>query len=159
MLTRAMAWAAASILLLAASTALAEPAPREPGPKDQCGICGMYVAPFPDWLAQVTFADDRTAYFDGPKCMFRYLFGLEKYAPSRAREDVEAIFVTGYYERKPIAAGEAYFVQGSDVYGPMGHELVAFASEEEAMEFRQDHKGKEILRLGDITPDVIAELD
>jgi nitrous oxide reductase accessory protein NosL len=67
--------------------------------------------------------------------------------------------VTGYYDQKPIAASAAFFVKGSDVYGPMGHELVAFVSEEESQEFLQDHAGEEILRLDVITPDVIAELD
>ena len=119
----------------------------------------MFVARYPDWVAQVHFDDDTIRYFDGPKDTFKFLFNLDRYLPGRSRQDVVAIYVTGYYEPKPIPAEKAYFVKGSDVFGPMGLELVPLASEEEALEFRRDHKGTEIYRLKTITPDVISDLD
>jgi len=119
----------------------------------------MFVAKYPGWVAQVSFRDSPTLFFDGPKDMFKFLFNLAKYLPEQTRQDVTAIYVTEYYDLRPIRAEDAFFVKGSDVFGPMGHELVPFASKEAALEFFQDHKGKEVFRLELITPAVITELD
>ena len=50
-------------------------------------------------------------------------------------------------------------VVGSDVLGPMGHELVPFVSENDAREFLEDHDGVRILRFDDIDPDLLRDLD
>jgi nitrous oxide reductase accessory protein NosL len=60
---------------------------------------------------------------------------------------------------KTIDAGSAFFVVGSDVYGPMGKELIPFISRADAEAFKKDHKGKRILRFEDIKPGVIKKLD
>jgi nitrous oxide reductase accessory protein NosL len=65
----------------------------------------------------------------------------------------------GYYELKPTDATRAFYVIGSNIYGPMGRELIPFVTEGDAMEFMQDHAGKRILRFGEITADVIKGLD
>ena len=64
-----------------------------------------------------------------------------------------------YYDMELIDVRKAFFVIGSDVYGPMGHELIPFATEEDARTFMSDHKGKSILRFEEITPRVIEKLD
>jgi len=150
----------ACLFVLPVQGALAEPpAPRQPAAKEKCRVCGMFVAKYPGWVAQVSFRDSPTLFFDGPKDMFKFLFNLAKYLPEQTRQDVTAIYVTEYYDLRPIRAEDAFFVKGSDVFGPMGHELVPFASKEAALEFFQDHKGKEVFRLELITPAVITELD
>jgi nitrous oxide reductase accessory protein NosL len=60
---------------------------------------------------------------------------------------------------KSISAHDAFFVVGSEVYGPMGHELIPFATEADAEVFRKDHKGKQVLRFQEITPKVLEKLD
>jgi len=119
----------------------------------------MFVAKYPAWATRVSFDDGTVAYFDGPKDMFKYLFNLQKYRPGHSREEVATILVTGYYDLRPLDAEDAHFVTGSDVYGPMGHELVPLASAEDAEEFRRDHRGDRILRLEDISPETMDELD
>ena len=52
--------------------AIAQPAPLEPGPKDRCSVCGMFVEKYPNFLAQLALEDGSTAYFDGVKDMMRY---------------------------------------------------------------------------------------
>ena len=47
-------------------------------------------------------------------------------------------------------ARKVFFVLGSDVYGPMGVELVPLASEKAAKEFMKDHKGKRVLKFNEI---------
>jgi nitrous oxide reductase accessory protein NosL len=58
-----------------------------------------------------------------------------------------------------VDAKTAFFVIGSDVLGPMGHELLPFKDQESAQEFLEDHKGKSIIRFPDVTPTVIESLD
>ncbi len=41
----------------------------------------------------------------------------------------------------------------------MGRELIPFGKNQEALEFKRDHKGKEILKFQDITPAVVKGLD
>ena len=79
--------------------------------------------------------------------------------PSRTQADVDAVYVTDYYRLEPIDARTAYFVVGSDVYGPMGRELIPFARANDAREFMKDHRGKVILRFSDVTLEVLKGLD
>jgi nitrous oxide reductase accessory protein NosL len=41
----------------------------------------------------------------------------------------------------------------------MGHELIPFATEADARTFMKDHRGKQILRFEEVTPQVIEKLD
>ncbi|MEW6108943.1 MAG: nitrous oxide reductase accessory protein NosL [Nitrospirota bacterium] len=118
---------------------------------DKCRVCGMFVAKYKNWIAQIIFDDATYAAFDGPKDMFRYYFNLNKYNPSKKQSDMTAVFVTEYYSTKIMDAKKMFFVSGSDVYGPMGAELIPVESEKTAKEFMKDHHGKRILRFGDIT--------
>lgn len=131
----------------------------EPGPKDTCPVCGMFVAKYPHWIASVVYRDGHAHHFDGAKDLFKYLFDLPKWAPGHSPDDIATIAVTEYYGLSRIAAREAWYVIGSDVLGPMGHELVPFATAAEAKEFLSDHGGKKILRFDEVTPQVPANLD
>ncbi len=133
--------------------------PLTPSAKDKCPVCGMFVAKYPDWTAQIIFKDGTVYFFDGAKDMFKFYFNLKRYSPKRTIDDVSAIYVTDYYSLNPIDGFTAIYVIGSDVYGPMGRELIPFGRNQEAMEFKRDHKGKEILKFKDITPAMIKGLD
>jgi len=156
-----LSWIAAmGTLLLIMGTGLAETkGPVEPSRKDKCPVCGMFVYKYPDWQAEIIFKDEFVVFFDGAKDLFKYYFDIKKYTPGKSRKDIAAIYVKEYYDMKMVDAKEAFFVTGSDVLGPMGHELIPFANEEDAKTFRNDHKGKRILRFEEITPGVIAQLD
>ena len=58
-----------------------------------------------------------------------------------------------------IDGREAFYVLGSDVYGPMGKELIPFEKETEARGFLKDHGGRSILRYREVTPAVLKLLD
>jgi copper chaperone NosL len=133
--------------------------PLKPGHRDKCPVCGMFVAKYPDFVAVLTFKDGANAFFDGVKDMMRYYFNPQKYSPSRKREDVAGIHVTDYYSSNLVDGFKALYVVGSDIYGPMGKELVPFEKEEDAREFLRDHKGKTLLRFQDINSDVMKGLD
>lgn len=129
--------------------------PRPPGPDDRCAVCGMLVHKHPNWVATIVFADGAQAFFDGPKDMFRYLFDLEKYAAGD--REIAGVYVTEYYRVRLVDATASYFVAGSDVMGPMGAELVPFATRAEAEGYALDHGGREILQFGDVSPAKVPE--
>jgi nitrous oxide reductase accessory protein NosL len=133
--------------------------PPDPGPRDTCPVCGMFVAKYPPWVATVVFADGQAEHFDGAKDMFKYLLDLPKWAPGRRQEEIASIHVTEYYGLARTSARQAWYVIGSDVLGPMGHELVPLASEAEAGDFMRDHKGRRVLRFDEVELALLERLD
>jgi nitrous oxide reductase accessory protein NosL len=149
---------AAAILVAAGAARAADAAPAAPKQGDKCPVCGMFVARYPDWVASARFADGSYAVFDGAKDLFRFWLEPGRHLPRRTREVVVALFVTDYYGVKPVNARAAWYVVGSDVLGPMGHELVPFATEDGAREFARDHHGKRVLRFDDVTAELLKGL-
>lgn len=131
----------------------------KPSAKDKCPVCGMFVAEYRDFLAEIVFKDGFHAYFDGPKDMFRYYFEPEKYHPTRKRADIASVYVTDYYGLDIIDGFQSFYIIGSDVRGPMGNELVPIAGEQDAKAFMNDHKGKSVLRFHEVTLKVVNSLD
>ncbi|SMC09153.1 nitrous oxide reductase accessory protein NosL [Nitratiruptor tergarcus] len=119
-------------------------------PKDaKCPVCGMFVAKHPRWATMIVDEEGRKLYFDGVKDMMKY---LQNHKFKRA-------YVSDYYSGEAVDATKAYYVLGSDVYGPMGKELIPFKSLQDAKSFLNDHKGKKILRFSQINKEVLQELE
>jgi copper chaperone NosL len=131
----------------------------DPKARDLCPVCGMVVSKYPPWVATVVYRDGHAHHFDGAKDMFKYLFDVPRYAKGHRAQDIARIGVTEYYEVKRIDARTAWFVIGSDVLGPMGHELIPLASRADAEEFMRDHQGKRILRFDEVKRDLPLKLD
>ena len=118
-------------------------------PKDaKCPICGMFVAKYPKWVALMKDAKGNKLYFDGVKDMMKYYF-------NNPNEKFDTILVSDFYTLKPLDAKKAWFVIGSNVYGPMGEELIPFRTEEDAKVFMQEHYGKKIIRFDEIKEDYL----
>lgn len=147
-----------SICILLSTLSGMAMAAKDPTPKDKCPVCGMFVSKYPDWTAVITFKDNSSLFFDGGKDMFIYYHTMKKYTPNRKQKDILSITVRDYYALKQIDARSAWFVIGSDVYGPMGHELIPFSKEAEAKEFLRDHKGKRIIRFNEISAGLVKGL-
>ena len=131
----------------------------DPGDRDTCPVCGMFVARYPEWVATVVYADGHSHHFDGAKDLFKYLLDLGRWAPGHRAADMTGIVVTDYYAVQRIDARSAWYVIGSDMLGPMGHELIPHPTEAEARDFKRDHKGTRILRYGDVTLELLRRLD
>lgn len=113
-------------------------------PKDaKCPICGMFVAKYPKWVAMMQTATGKKLWFDGVKDMMKYYF-------NHHQERFEKILVNDFYTLKPIDAKSAWYVIGSNVYGPMGEELIPFKTKEDAQTFQKEHFGKKIIRFNEI---------
>ncbi len=127
-------------------------------PRTRCPVCGMFVAKYPNWVTKIQYEDsEKTNFFDGVKDMMVLYFNPERYmAPPR--EAIKNIYVKDYYSLSWLSAQDAFYVVGSDVYGPMGHELIPFETKEAAESFFKDHHGKEILTFDEITSELIDSL-
>ncbi len=154
---------AATLLTLAGRRpALADAAPVDlpaPAPRDTCPVCGMFVAQYPEWVATILWQDGAAVHFDGAKDFFKYLHDLGKYAPGRRADQIVGMGVTEYYGLRLVDARAAEYVIGSDVYGPMGHELIPLATALDATDFLNDHKGKARVFFDDVTAEMLAALD
>ncbi|WP_321778513.1 nitrous oxide reductase accessory protein NosL [Sulfurimonas sp.] len=117
---------------------------------EKCPICGMYVYKYPKWITQI-FYDDKRFSFDGVKDMMKYYYKHQK--------GISKILVRDYYSLKVLDARDAYFVIGSDVYGPMGDELISFEKYDEAKTFSMDHKGIKVMKFEDIKKEEVNKLD
>lgn len=125
----------------------------------KCPVCGMFVGKYPDWTATARFKDGTTLYYDGPKDLFTHYLDTARFTPGKRQVDIVSLAVKEYYSLSMVDARGAFFVLGSDVYGPMGAELIPFSSEKDAQAFKLDHKGKRILRFKDITRQTIKSLN
>ena len=122
----------------------------------KCPVCGMFVSKYPKWVALMN-VDGKHYFFDGVKDMMKFYFfdGDFKYD----RNKIKKIKVTNYYTLEPIDAKKAYYVIGSNKYGPMGNELIPFTTKKEAQNFLNDYKGEKIVRFNQITPKMVMALD
>lgn len=129
--------------------------------KDKCPVCGMFVHKYPKWSTKITYMSKNKKkyyFFDGPKDMFKYLLALKKYkAPIDFR--LKKVFVKDYYSQEMIDAEKAFYVLGSDVYGPMGKEIIPFKNNTDAKVFSNDHQGDIVLKYNEITKLIICKLD
>ena len=150
---------AVALILVAVAAAWAGEGLPKPGPKDKCPVCGMFVARYPDWTASIRFASGEQAFFDGVKDLLKFTLNMSRYAPDKTPADVAAVQVTDYYAHEPIDGRTAFYVVGSDVFRPMGKELIPFARRAQAEEFLKDHKGRAIHTWSELGPDVLKSLE
>ena len=147
------------LVLFVSGVSAGEKKAVQPTPKDKCAVCGMFVAKFPDFLAQIIYKDGSYVAFDGPKDLFKYYLDIKKYTPAKKASDIDSVYVMDYYTLTPIDGLTAYYIIGSDVFGPMGKELIPFAKESDAKEFMKDHQGKSLLRFAEITAATLKEMN
>ena len=124
-------------------------------PEDaKCPVCGMFVSKFPKWVAQIQLQDGHNHYFDGVKDMMKFYFNPTKYH-AHSNEQILQMNVTDYYNLESTNGKKAYYVLGSNVYGPMGEELIPFKNEDEAKKFMTDHFGKKVVSFDEIKEEMI----
>jgi len=141
--------------LLIVGPLLADPG-KEISPKERCPVCGMFVAKYPAWFTQVRLGDGTLKSFDGVKDLMAFFFNPASFgAPGQA---VKEIWVKDYYTLDWLDGRAVWYVVGSDVYGPMGHEFIPFASAAAAENFRKDHKGTRVVRFAEITEPLVQSL-
>ncbi len=125
-------------------------------PKDsKCPVCGMFVYKYPKWAAHMR-VDGKDYYFDGVKDMMKFFIFDGDFPYDRKK--IEKMEVSDFYTLDAIDAKKAFYVIGSNVYGPMGNELIPFKNKKEALNFIKDHGGK-IVKFSDIDDKLVISLD
>ena len=109
-------------------------------PKDaRCAVCGMPIKN-KQWATLIK-AGGKDYYFDGVKDMAHFYF---------ADEVAKEAYVSDYYTLEKLDAKDAFYVHGSNVFGPMGEEFIPFKDEAKAQSFMKDHAGKGVIKFDEI---------
>jgi nitrous oxide reductase accessory protein NosL len=122
----------------------------------KCPVCGMFVSKYPKWATSMHL-EGKTYFFDGVKDMMKYYIFDGDFIYNR--EHITQMTVSDYYTLEETPAKEAFYVLDSDVFGPMGHELIPFKSEKSAKTFMLEHNGKAIVKFDDISDKMVMSLD
>ena len=125
----------------------------------KCPVCGMFVIKYPKWAANIVTNKGHTHYFDGVKDMMKFYFEPSKFHHNHSQAEFTKLYVTDYYSLEMVDAKKCFFVFGSNIFGPMGHELIPFKNEIDAIEFSKFHSGKAILKFNSITKQIVYGLD
>jgi nitrous oxide reductase accessory protein NosL len=141
--------------LLTGGPLLAQPA-KEVSPQERCPVCGMFVAKYPNWITQVRLDNGTVRFFDGVKDMLAFHFNPAAFGASG--QTARDIWVKDYYTLAWHDGRAVWYVIGSDVYGPMGHEFIPFDSAAAAENFRKDHKGTRVIRFNEITVPLVQSM-
>ncbi len=150
---------AVAIFLMSGAGGHAAMEPIQVPEKAKCPVCGMFVAKYPNWVGEIKTTDGQHYYFDGVKDMMKFYFDPARYHVKLASGQIATIRVSDYYDLGPMDAHKAWYVIGSNVYGPMGDELIPFRTKEEAEIFSKDHFGKSIVNFEKINSDLVHGLD
>ena len=131
---------------------------------EKCPVCGMFTYKYPRWAAQIFYKhkDHEHHYsFDGVKDLMKFYFNPMAWGNYKTslKKDISKILVTDYYTQKAIDGTKAFYVIGSDIYGPMGDELIPFENEEDAKTFKADHRAKKVVKFKNITQKEVHKLD
>ncbi len=122
----------------------------------KCPVCGMFVSKYPKWAAMMEM-EGKIYYFDGVKDMMKYYIFDGDFIYDRTK--LSKIAVSDYYTLEMISAKEAFYVLDSDVYGPMGHELIPFKTQKSAHAFKEEHHGRAVVKFDEITDSMVMALD
>jgi copper chaperone NosL len=118
-------------------------------PAKRCSNCGMKLNSASAFHARAESVTKATHVreFDSPKCALA------------ARKADEAVMIQEYYSRRWTSAADTSiaFVGGSDVLGPMGHDLIPVAKTN-IDKFTKDHGGARPLSLAEIPPTSAMDL-
>ena len=151
---KCVVYAMLTVLLSWNCSAMAEPVNEIPR-RERCKVCGMFVAKYRPWAAQISTASGKTLFFDGVKDMMAYYHAPADFGGENSFGD---IYVTDYYTQRWIDGRKAFYVTGSDVLGPMGHEFIPFDAQDAAENFKRDHRGKAVVRFADISHEMVNRM-
>ena len=130
---------------------------------EKCPVCGMFVYKYPKWAARMNYEENGKKVshaFDGVKDMLKFYHNPSKWGNYTQRKDETlTLLVTDYYTQEAIDGKKAFYVVGSDAFGPMGKEFIPFSSRKSAETFLKDHKGQKILQLFEIQESLVYEQD
>jgi copper chaperone NosL len=121
----------------------------------KCPACGMRVAEFTHWHTQMVYEDGTNDAFCAVKCLMAVYLDPGKF---KTKKKVKALYAKDYYSLAWHDMKAMFYVEGSDITGPMGKDLVPFSDKGQANGFLKDHNGLKIYGFEEITPELIQKL-
>ena len=131
---------------VAARQAPAEDGRPQINSTDRCPVCGMFPAKRPQNAAALVLNDGRAFYFCGNGCLLRVLRDPNSYLNVPAQSIRRAV-VLDYFSGAPLDAQSAWWVEGSDVVGPMGPAWVTLKDQKSVDQFKARHGAKKVFQL------------
>jgi len=130
---------------------------------EKCPVCGMFVAKYPKWAARLSYKQNDKIVdlaFDGVKDLLKFYHNPSKWGNyTKQSDEAITVLVSDYYTQEAIDGKKAFYVIGSDAYGPMGKEFIPFSTLKSAQTFQKDHKGTQILKFAKIPESLVYEQD
>jgi nitrous oxide reductase accessory protein NosL len=93
-------------------------------------------------------AQKKRVQFCSTKCLFKFLGDPEGHGAAGA--GIGPVWVHDYASGRFIFGKNAYFVVGSKVLGPMGHEAIPFDMKSDGMKFARENGGR-VLKFNGVT--------
>jgi len=124
----------------------------DPAEQDRCVVCNMLSAKYPRHNAQLVTVDNKRFHFCSTQCLFEFVKNPEKYGSGKSQ--LGAVWVHDYLSGMYLFGRNAYYVVGSKVLGPMGHEAIPFDLKSDAVDFAKANGGQ-ALKFNEVTIDKI----
>jgi copper chaperone NosL len=126
---------------------------KEPSEEARCVVCGMFPARYPRHRCQILTKEGKTLHFCSTRCLMDYRANPSQYV--EGPESTAATWVTVYPDGGYDYGPGLYYVVGSKVWGPMGHEALPFRKKVDALDLTKKEGGK-VVRFNEITPAMLT---
>lgn len=157
---------AASLWLLIVLFAVSSCGPKRNAPVAEnatfgyCPVCGMQVNAGDPWAAEIRYSDGTKLMFESPGDMLAFYTSPTRYSVNewlKEKGNINGLLLKDYNTRQQIEATDAALVVKSRVDGPMGPDVFPFSTRE-AAELFAGNNGGTLIRLADVTVELIREL-
>ena len=130
-----------------------------------CPVCQMKVDAADQYAAEILYNDGTKLLFESQGDMLHFYFAGEFPKPERFevtavqqdRNNVTGIRAKDYNSRTPVEVREATLVYKSRVESPMGPDVFAFASRNDAESFAAANGGR-VVTFAELTPEMVLDL-
>lgn len=125
-----------------------------------CPVCQMNVKASDPATAEIFYADGTKLMFETAGDMLTFYNAPEKYDVTEAhkdRQNIERILMKDYNSKAGVDARQSALVYKSRINGPMGPDVFAFQSRDEARSFVEANGGT-LLTFNDLTPEMVRNL-
>jgi nitrous oxide reductase accessory protein NosL len=125
-----------------------------------CPVCRMDVKATDPATSEIVYSDGTKLMFETAGDMLTFYNEPEKYEVTEAQKDrgkIERILIKDYNSKAEIDARRVTLVYKSRVNGPMGPDVFAFQSQDEASSFVKTNGGS-LLTFNDLTPEMVRNL-
>jgi copper chaperone NosL len=125
-----------------------------------CPVCGMDVKASDAAMAEIVYSDGTKLMFETAGDMLTFYNSPEKYQVTETQKDrsrIDRILMKDYNSKAEIDARQVALVYKSRVNGPMGPDVFAFQSQDEARSFVETNGGS-LLTFNELTPEMVRNL-